>query len=415
MTYSRFGERFGAPSGIRALMDDLGHALQRDRSLLMLGGGNPAPIPEMTDVFRRRLREVADDDRQIASMLGDYSAPQGHAGFIDALADMFAREFGWPITADNIALTAGSQTGFFMLFNLLAGDTVNGRKRILLPLTPEYIGYTSAGLTDPFFAARRPTIEMLDEGYFKYRVDFDHLDVGFDIAAICVSRPTNPTGNVLTDNELARLDRIARERDIPLIIDNAYGTPFPHIIFTDAKPVWNENVILTMSLSKLGLPAARTGIVVARPEIIDAVISMTAVISLGVSSVGPALLEDLVASGEIIRLSHDVIQPYYRRRRDQAVDWVRGAFGDTPVRIHKPEGSMFLWLWFPDLPIDSQTLYERLVKRGVLVIPGHHFYPGLKDDWRHRHECIRVNYGSPEDVVERGLAIIAEEVTRAYA
>jgi len=34
---------------------------------------------------------------------------------------------------------------------------------------------------------------------------------------------------------------------------------------------------------------------------------------------------------------------------------------------------MFLWLWFPDLPISSLELYKRLKARGVLVVSGHYF------------------------------------------
>ncbi len=47
---------------------------------------------------------------------------------------------------------------------------------------------------------------------------------------ICVSRPTNPTGNVITDEELLKLDAL-NQHGIPLVIDNAYGVPFPGIIF----------------------------------------------------------------------------------------------------------------------------------------------------------------------------------------
>ena len=71
---------------------------------------------------------------------------------------------------------------------------------------------------------------------------------------ICVSRPTNPTGNVITDEELIKLDALANQHGVPLVIDNAYGVPFPGIIFSDARPLWNPNIVLCMSLSKLGLP-----------------------------------------------------------------------------------------------------------------------------------------------------------------
>ena len=74
------------------------------------------------------------------------------------------REYGWPITADNILLTAGSQAGFFMLFNLLAGDYPDGsRKKILLPMMPEYIGYMDVGLNETFFVSQIPDIEELDD------------------------------------------------------------------------------------------------------------------------------------------------------------------------------------------------------------------------------------------------------------
>ena len=41
------------------------------------------------------------------------------------------------------------------------------------------------------------------------------------------------------DAEMQRLVELTRSHDVPLIIDNAYGTPFPNIIFTEAKPFWN--------------------------------------------------------------------------------------------------------------------------------------------------------------------------------
>ncbi|HSH43031.1 MAG TPA: hypothetical protein VK973_12975, partial [Arenicellales bacterium] len=123
---------------------------------------------------------------------------------------------------------------------------------------------------------------------------------------------------------------------------------------------------------------------------------------------------DLVRSREIISLSNEVIRPYYQHRGQQAIQWIRDAMGDYPFHVHKPEGAIFLWLWFPDLPITSQELYQRLKARGVLVIAGQHFFPGLEDDWRHRHECIRVTYSQDPEDVEAGLRIIAEEVIRAY-
>lgn len=416
MQLSNFGKKFTTTSGILQLMDDLGKAMAGGEEMLMLGGGNPAYIPQVQQRFVARMDRMLEHAGEYERLIGNYDTPRGEQRFIDALAALLHDQYGWDVRPENIALTNGSQTAFFYLFNMFAGACEDGtHKKILLPLTPEYIGYLDVGLTDDFFVASRPEIEYLDDYFFKYHIDFDAVSVTNGIGAICVSRPTNPTGNVLTREEIDRLSRLARERGIPFIIDNAYGTPFPNIMFTDAEPVWDEHIILCMSLSKLGLPGPRTGIVIANEQIALAVANMNAIISLTPTAFGAYLALDLVRSGEIIDVSRNLIRPYYKRKAEQAVAWVREEMEELDYYIHKPEGTFFLWLWFKEMPITCQELYERLKARRVLVVPGHYFFPGLREPWQHKHECIRVNYSQDEAVVREGIKIIAEEVGKAYA
>jgi|TARA_B100001079_G_scaffold271700_1_gene290478 valine--pyruvate aminotransferase len=412
---TRFGERFSGSTGIVDLMEDLGAAGANPGSC-MLGGGNPGTLPEVESHFRKRLHEIADDPVLFHSIAGCYDSPEGDVGFRSALAQLLSREFGWKVGPENIVLTHGSQTGFFILFNLLAGRLGdNSLRSILLPLAPEYIGYSDIGLESSIFKAEQPHIEYLDEGFFKYRVDFKRLKVTPETAAICVSRPTNPTGNVLSDSEIQQLSELAALNNIPLIIDSAYGTPFPNIIFSEASPLWNEQTIVFMSLSKLGLPGVRTGIMITNQEMVVRLGRANAIMHLANGSFGPGIIHPLVKSGEIVKISQELIRPYYQQRVKQAIQWVKSAFGKTPCLIHKPEGAIFLWLWFPDLPITSQELYQRLKTRGVLVIAGEHFFPGIDQPWRHRHECIRVTYSQDEASVQKGITIIADEVRKAYS
>ncbi len=415
MNLSKFGEKFTRKAGITQLMDDLGAAMARG-DMLMLGGGNPAHIPEVQNQFSERMKTILAEPGGFGSMIGNYDGSRGNEQFIEALAEMLSNTFGWNIGPKNIALTNGSQNAFFCLFNLFAGEMPDGsKKKILFPLTPEYIGYADAGLSDDFFAARRPSIELLDDGLFKYHVDFESLEIGDDIGAICVSRPTNPTGNVLTDDEIRHLDAMAREKDIPFIIDNAYGTPFPDIIYTEAKPLWNPNTVVCMSLSKFGLPNLRTGIVIAREEITAAIAQINGVMHLAPGGIGARLAMDLVRTGSIMQISREVVKPYYERKAFQTLDLFRSELGNLPCRIHKPEGAIFLWLWFQELPCTSAELYERLKARNTLVIPGHHFFPGLENEyWQHKHECIRVTYAQDEAIVQEGVRTIADEVRKLY-
>lgn len=415
MKLSSFGTKFTTDSGILSLMDDLGNALAGDQEMIMMGGGNPSHIPEVQQRFHDRARRILDDPKEFRHLIGVYDPPQGEVEFLDNLARLLKRELGWNISARNIALTNGSQSGFFMLFNMFGGDYDNGQhKKIQLPLAPEYIGYADAGLSQDFFTAGHPKIDLLDQHTFKYRVDFNEIEISEHTGAICVSRPTNPTGNVITDDELAHLDALAQKQQIPLIIDGAYGMPFPNLIFTDAKPLWHDNIIACMSLSKLGLPAARTGIIVANEEVIQAVSAINAITNLSTGSFGAVLTQEMVRSGEIIEISNQLIKPYYQERAQLAVRWLNQALGELPYYIHNPEGAMFLWLWFKDLPISSLELYQRLKTRGVLVVSGHYFFTGIDDDWQHKHECIRVTYSQEASKVKQGIAIIAEEVRRAY-
>ena len=416
MKFSKFANRFSSQAGIVQLMDDLGSALSGSNDILMLGGGNPGHIPEVENYLHSRLQDILNDPAEFSHVIGDYDPPQGEQKFIRALADLLHSQYGWDIGPDNIALTAGSQAGFFYLFNMFGGDFGDGIfRKIMFPMTPEYIGYADVGLVDDLFTARRPEIEILDDHLFKYHVNFHELQLSENVGAMCVSRPTNPTGNVLTDDEIRNLLEIADRNNVPLIVDNAYGLPFPNIIFTDAKPFWTENIIICMSLSKLGMPGVRTGIIIANPEIIAAVTNMNAVLSLALGSLGPALATRLIADGEIMTLSNNVIKPFYQEKANRALEQFKTQLEGIEYYIHKPEGAIFLWLWFPGLPVSSQELYQRLKKKGVLVISGHHFFPGLDEDWRHKHECIRVTYSMRPETVERGIKLIADEIKQIYA
>ncbi|MGH1612767.1 valine--pyruvate transaminase [Vibrio parahaemolyticus] len=413
MQFSKFGEKFNQYSGITQLMDDLNDGL-RTPGAIMLGGGNPAAIPAMLDYFHQASEEMLASGELVAA-LTNYDGPQGKDVFVKALAQLFRETYGWDISEKNISLTNGSQSGFFYLFNLFAGQQPDGsHKKVLLPIAPEYIGYGDAGIDEDIFVSYHPEIELLDNGLFKYHVDFEKLTVDDSVAAICASRPTNPTGNVLTDEEVRKLDKLARENNIPLIIDNAYGLPFPNIIFEDVEPFWNENTILCMSLSKLGLPGVRCGIVIASEEITQALTNMNGIFSLAPGSVGPALANHIIAKGDLLKLSSEVIKPFYKQKSQRAVELLQQAITDERFRIHKPEGAIFLWLWFDELPITTMELYQRLKARGVLIVPGEYFFIGQKDEWDHAHQCLRMNYVQDDEMMQKGIAIIAEEVEKAY-
>ncbi|MCL4152653.1 UNVERIFIED_CONTAM: hypothetical protein GTU68_013710 [Idotea baltica] len=411
MEFSDFGNKFRGGTGIAELMQDLASAPNATGNpALELGGGNPGYIPQAVAAFTEQLHHYADNPANFSKSSTRYGSPQGQTAFIASLVSLLNGRYNWSITDQNVVLTNGSQNAFFMLFNLLAGKTGSTTKKILLPMAPEYIGYEDVAIGEPIFVSQKPVIDLIGKQQFKYRLDKNALSVTDDIAAICVSRPTNPTGNVLTDEELAWLDQLALSNNVPLIIDNAYGAPFPNIINVPATLHWHENIVLSLSLSKLGLPGPRTGIVIARPEIIAALTQMNAVMNLAPTALCPAIMQPLFEDGSILDLCDQYIQPFYQQRASDAMDWFQKAFEHLPARAHCVEGAIFLWLWFPQLPIGSAELYQRLKNKGVVVVAGHYFFPGLNTPWDHKQQCIRVNIGGDAQDVKSGLELIAEEI-----
>ena len=389
-------------------MEDLNAGIS-DPDALMLGGGNPANIPALQQEFKQVLQKMVDDD-SLCRAMGNYDGPQGHDGFRAVLADYLAQRCGWQISADNIALTNGSQNAFFYLFNIFAGeyaDNTNGK--ILLPLAPEYIGYCDAPISPDAFCAAQPEISITNSGFFKYSLDRGAIEKILsteNIKAICASRPTNPSGNMLTDAEVDYLYQLARSADIPLILDYAYGAPFPGIVFTEQKPFYAPGCIACLSLSKLGLPGTRCGIVVADAEIITLINRLNGVINLAPGGIGASVGKELILQGKLDQLCRQQVKPFYRAKIDYCVQALRARLSADELRIHQPEGGFFLWLWFPQLNISSFELYQRLKAEKLIVVSGHYFFPGLEVDWPHSQQCLRINVARDQQSIDQASSIL---------
>ena len=161
-----------------------------------------------------------------------------------------------------------------------------------------------------------------------------------------------------------------------------------------------------MSLSKLGLPGLRTGIVVANNEIIKAISRVNGAMVLSPNSFGPSLVTRLIKDNKLLPLCKNTILPFYKNKAQVAVSLFDEIFADLPVYLHKVEGAFFMWLWFKDLKITSEQLYQKLKKQDVYIIPGHNFFIGIEDSWEHKHQCVRINYATDEATLKKGLEAI---------
>jgi valine--pyruvate aminotransferase len=142
--------------------------------------------------------------------------------------------------------------------------------------------------------------------------------------------------------------------------------------------------------------------------------NLAGVTSLAPGNTGPVLAEPIVRNRQILAISQELIRPFYQQKATYLLTRLKAAIPDHRFRIHRPEGAIFLWLWFDDLPITTQQLYQRLKEKGLVVVAGQHFFPGLTDNWKHKQECLRLSYAQPEESLDKAVAILAEEVNSLY-
>ena len=423
--FSDFGKKLTGESGILQLMDDIGRPLPDGVKPCRLGGGNPARIAQVEKLYRGRMEKILSHKDDFEKLIGFYDSPQGRMEFIESVAEYFSKTYGWKIGPENVAVTNGSQSAFFYIFNLLSGFFTSAKKSvkktIVLPLVPEYIGYADQGIERGQFVGIPSTCQYEKDRTFKYHVDFDalknYMQKHDNVGALCVSRPTNPTGNVLTDSEIKSLAKIARQYGVPLMVDNAYGLPWPDIIFTDdAAPYWDQNVILSMSLSKIGLPSLRSGIIIADKKIVQAIGNINAIAALASGSLGQAIAAPLIKSGRLVKCAQKYVRPFYHKKSILTQKAIHRHFAGSDYFVHKSEGSIFQWLLMPSLKISSIEFYHKLKKRGVIVVPGEYFFFGSSfdkslppvEEHPHYSKCLRLNYGGDEKEIEAGLKTIAE-------
>jgi len=298
----------------------------------------------------------------------------------------------------------------------LGGYTTEGTlKEIVLPLSPDYTGYGGVSLVPEALRAYRPAIEIGAEAHrFKYRPDFEQLEINQSTGLVLFSRPCNPTGNVLSDDEVRRIAELAAPHDVPVLVDAAYGPPFPALNFTDMTPMFGPNIVHCISLSKAGLPGERIGIALGDAKVIQVLQSFQTNLCIHSSRYGQAIAARAIASGALADISETVIRPHYGNKFTVLEETLAAAMPEVPWFLHRGEGSIFAWLWFQDLPTSDWDLYQALKSHGVIVVPGSPFFPGLKEDWEHTHQCIRISLTASNDEIVTGLKHLANVVQEIY-
>ncbi len=418
LTLSQIGNQMSALTGVRAIMKDIIETLRAnpDESFINLSAGNPVILPEVEQLWRDCTAQLlASPD--YGEVVCRYGTSQGYQPLVEAIKKDFNQRYGLTLSDRQILITPGSQALYFLAANAFGGVAADGQlKNIVLPLSPDYTGYGGICLTPEALKAYQPTLEIDETAHrFKYRPDFDQLHFDETTGCIIFSRPCNPTGNVLSEAEVQQIADLAAPFEIPVLIDSAYGPPYPSLNYTEIAPILGNNVVHCMSLSKAGLPGERVGIAIGDERIIQTLEAFQTNVCIHSGRYGQAIAAQAIQSGALADISVQVIRPYYQAKLallqsvlDQHMP------SDLPWFLHLGEGAIFAWLWLNELPMSDWQLYQQLKQVGVIVVPGHSFFPGLSQDWPHKHQCLRISLTATDQEITIAMQRLVQVIEKVY-
>ncbi len=306
--------------------------------------------------------------------------------------------------AQMVVTTGGSEALLFALAAITdPGDDV-------LVFEPYYTNYGGLGRMLGIGLAAVPT--TAETGYHLPPVDAIRRAVGPRTRAILACNPGNPTGTVLSLEELRTLAAIAEERDLYVIADEVYrefvydGARTYSVLGPELEGLRQRAIVIDSVSKRFSLCGARVGALVSHDARVISSATRMAQARLSAATleqVGAAALMDMPAG------YYDDVRTEYQRRRDV----VHGALGALPgVTCRRPEGAFYVFARLPLEPIDGRDsdafatfLLDQFSDDGetVMVAPGAGFYAteGLGRDE------IRLAYVLEADKLERAMTLLA--------
>ena len=319
-----------------------------------------------------------------------YGNSAGEAHLRDALAQRYSRPGTAAVRPSEILCFPGAQTALYAALRCVAGggDTV-------------LVG-------DPMYATYEPVITacgaralpVLLSPARGFRLDPADVEAALqaDTRAILLNTPHNPTGAVLSSDDIRQLGKIAHAHDLWIVSDEVYE----ELVFGEATsaspldyPELRERTIAISSISKShAAPGLRSGWLVAPKAFCDAALPLSEAMLFG----NQPFIADTTA--EVVAAPSPVAPGMRERFARRAETLATRLHEDTALRVNVPEAGMFALIDVSSTGMPGKGYAESLLlDGGVAVMPGCSFGKSLaawvrvsltKGDARFLEACNRI-------------------------
>ena len=353
--------------------------------------GNPSvPSP---DCVNQNLINLITNESPIS--LHGYTSAQGDANVRQSVADYINKTQGMNVSKDDLYMTVGAAAA--LTCSLTAVCNAGEEVIVLAPYFPEY----------KVFIERFGGIckEVLCDTQ-TFQPDFDNLKnaINENTSAIIVNSPNNPTGAVITEENIIKLCNLLHEAEVkynkPIYI--ICDEPYRELVYGDVTvpyiPKYYDNTIVGYSFSKsLSIPGERIGYVLVSPKVENAKAVYQAVCGAG-RALGfvcaPSMLQKLIPS--CIGQTADV-SIYDRNRRLLVEELTKYGFSCV-----NPDGAFYLFMKAPTG--DANEFCERAKKFEIIFVPSDDF--GCTG-------YVRISYCVKTEQIQKALPAF-KELAKSY-
>jgi arginine:pyruvate transaminase len=324
-----------------------------------------------------------------------YVPAAGISPLREAVAAFESRLLGRPVAAEQVVVTSGAQYALYNAMHCIAGP---GDEVVLL---------------DPAYATFEGVVRSTGAEVAHVSLALDH-DFGLDISrleaaltprtrAILLNFPHNPTGRMLTGEQIEALAHLLHQRDIWLISDEVYySLCFDHpFISPGSFPDLASRTVVVRSLSKShAMSGWRLGWAVAPGELAGHMEILSNCILYGT----PQFIQDAAIAaltGEIQETAD--MKAAYKARRDFVVDRISRI---NQLGCVRPDAGIFCMIDVRDTGLSDEEFAWRLVEEeAVSLLPANAFGPSGEG-------YVRLSYTLPLDRLEEAMGRIETFVRR---
>jgi len=295
-------------------------AQERGEDVIVLSIGDP-DLPAPAPVLERAIDALRAGDLR-------YTPAAGRHAVRAAIAAAHMRRTGQPVSADNVIFLSGTQNALFAASMCIAGpgDEVLAMEP-LYPSYPATIQASGARLVRvPAPASRgfRPDLKLLEAAITPRT------------RALFFATPNNPSGVILSENELTAIGELARRHSLWLVADEVYAGLAPGGRVPGLAARLPEQVITVSSISKShSLPGLRAGWLVGPKALVKYAESLAMCMLFGL----PGFIQEATITAlEVADQAESRIRELCTARRDMLLKGLEDLRG---IRCCVPDAGMF--------------------------------------------------------------------------